>query len=75
MYCFLSYKNYTYFILTAKDKSDGMRRPPTGGGPKPASPTPVELALIHHMEDQNRPTLHGISTGHDTEEGSTINNM
>ena len=44
-----------------------MRRPSTGGGPKPPSPTPVELEMLNSMED--RPTLCVLSSGYDTEEG------
>ena len=44
-----------------------MRRPSTGGGPKPPSPTPVELEMLNSMED--RPTLCSLSSGYDTEEG------
>ena len=31
-----------YISVTANEKSDAMRRPSTGGDPKPPSPTPVE---------------------------------
>ncbi|XP_062595385.1 myb/SANT-like DNA-binding domain-containing protein 4 [Saccostrea cucullata] len=61
-------KQYANIKQRAKEKSDAIRRPVTGGGPKPPSPTPVEAELLSHLED--RPTLCGLSTGHDTEEGS-----
>ena len=44
-----------------------MRRPSIRGGPKLPSPTPVELGMLNSMED--RPTLSGLSSGYDTEEG------
>ncbi|XP_062588087.1 uncharacterized protein LOC134249754, partial [Saccostrea cucullata] len=59
-------KQYANIKQRAKEKSDAIRRPVTGGGPKPPSPTPVEAELLSHLED--RPTLCGLSTGHDTEE-------
>lgn len=59
-------KQYANIKQRAKQKSDAMRRPPTGGGPRPSSPTPVETELLNNMED--RPTLCGLSSGHDTEE-------
>nr|XP_022335975.1 uncharacterized protein LOC111132456 [Crassostrea virginica]XP_022344192.1 uncharacterized protein LOC111137164 [Crassostrea virginica] len=59
-------KQYANIKQRAKEKSDAMRRPSTGGGPKPPSPTPVELEMLNSMED--RPTLCGLSSGYDTEE-------
>ena len=44
-----------------------MHRPSTRGGPKPPSPTPVELEILNSMKD--RPKLCGLSSGYDTEEG------
>ena len=44
-----------------------MRRPPTRGGPKPPSPTPVELEMLNSTKDSH--TLCGQSSGYDTEEG------
>ena len=54
-------------ILIAKEKSDAIRRPKTGDGPKPPSPSLPELEVLHNMED--RPTLYGLTSGHDTENG------
>ncbi|XP_048759900.1 uncharacterized protein LOC125675533 [Ostrea edulis] len=59
-------KQYSNLKQRAKEKADAIRRPATGGGPKPPSPTPVEAEIIVGMGD--RPTLCGLSGGHDTEE-------
>ncbi|XP_061165049.1 uncharacterized protein LOC133174023 [Saccostrea echinata] len=60
------WKQYANIKQRAKEKSDAIRRPVTGGGPKPPSPSPVETEILNHLED--RPTLCGLSSGHDTEE-------
>nr|XP_034333804.1 uncharacterized protein LOC117691580 [Crassostrea gigas] len=41
-----------------------MKRPKTGGGPKPQSPTPIERAVIDSMD--GRPSLQGLDSGIDT---------
>lgn len=41
-----------------------MKRPKTGGGPKPQSPTPIERAVIDSMD--GRPSLQGLDIGIDT---------
>lgn len=41
-----------------------MKRPKTGGGPKPASPTPVEQAVLESLE--GRPSLQGLENGFDS---------
>ncbi|XP_061188064.1 myb/SANT-like DNA-binding domain-containing protein 4 [Saccostrea echinata] len=66
-------KQYANIKQRAKEKSDAIRRPVTGGGPKPPSPSPVETEILNHLED--RPTLCGLSSGHDTEEGISCTNM
>jgi hypothetical protein len=38
-------------ILIAKEKSDAIRRPKTGGGPKPPSPSLPELEVNLYMEN------------------------
>ena len=52
-------------ISIAKEKSDAIRRPKTGGGPKPPSPSLPEMEVLHDMEDM--PTMYGLTSGHDTE--------
>ena len=54
-------------ILIAKEKSDAIRRKKTGGGPKPPSPSPPEMEVLHPMEVM--PTMYGLTSGHDTENG------
>jgi hypothetical protein len=54
-------------ILIAKEKSDAIRRKKTGGSPKPPSPSPPEMEVLHHMEDM--PTMYELTSGHDTENG------
>uniref|UniRef100_A0A8W8IGJ8 Uncharacterized protein n=1 Tax=Magallana gigas TaxID=29159 RepID=A0A8W8IGJ8_MAGGI len=51
---------------STKEKADALRRPATGGGPKPLSPSPVEAEFLSGMG--NRPTLSGLASGYDTEE-------
>jgi hypothetical protein len=41
-----------------------MKRPKTGGGPKPTSPTPVEQQVLDSLE--GRPSLKGLDLGFDT---------
>lgn len=48
----------------AKGKLSEAKRPKTGGGPKPPSPTPVELSILEQLE--GRPSLEGICGGIDT---------
>lgn len=45
----------------------------TGGGPKPPSPSPVEAEFLSGMG--NRPTLSGLASGYDTEEGINFYKM
>jgi hypothetical protein len=52
-------------ILIAKEKSDAIRRPKTGGGPK--HPSPPEMEVLHNMEYM--PIMSGLTSGHDTENG------
>ncbi|XP_062605632.1 uncharacterized protein LOC134267431 [Saccostrea cucullata] len=41
-----------------------MKRPKTGGGPKPPSPSPAEKSILDNLD--GRPSLEGISGGIDT---------
>uniref|UniRef100_A0A8W8N2S4 Uncharacterized protein n=1 Tax=Magallana gigas TaxID=29159 RepID=A0A8W8N2S4_MAGGI len=59
-------KQYANIKQRAKEKADALRRPATGGGPKPPSPSPVEAEFLSGMGD--RPTLSGLASGYDTEE-------
>eukprot|EP00105_Crassostrea_gigas_P003557 XP_011416451.1 PREDICTED: uncharacterized protein LOC105320277 [Crassostrea gigas] len=57
-------KQYANLKCRAKDKISQMKRPKTGGGPKPQSPTPIERAVIDSMD--GRPSLQGLDSGIDT---------
>ncbi|XP_071119355.1 uncharacterized protein [Haliotis cracherodii] len=61
-------KQYANLKQRAKDKSDAIRRPKTGGGPKPVSPSFAETLIIENLQD--RPTLQGLLDGFDTEDFS-----
>ena len=39
---------------------------PTGGGPKPPSPTPLEQTLLTQSSLEGGPSLQGLSEGFDT---------
>lgn len=67
------YTNILVYIWSAKEKADALRRPATGGGPKPPSPSPVEAEFLSGMG--NRPTLSGLASGYDTEEGINFYKM
>lgn len=67
------YTNILVYIWSAKEKADALRRPATGGGPKPPSPSPVEAEFLSGMGD--RPTLSGLASGYDTEEGINFYKM
>ncbi|XP_062605037.1 uncharacterized protein LOC134266837 [Saccostrea cucullata] len=41
-----------------------MKRPKTGGGPKPPSPSPAEKSILDNLD--GRPSLEGIPGGIDT---------
>ncbi|XP_056008434.1 centrosomal protein of 290 kDa-like [Ostrea edulis] len=43
-----------------------MKRPKTGGGPKPSSPSPAEKAILDNLGGGGRPSLEGICGGIDT---------
>ncbi|XP_046561657.1 uncharacterized protein LOC124270667 [Haliotis rubra] len=58
-------KQYANLKQRAKEKNDAIRRPKTGGGPKPASPTMPEAAILETMG--GRATLSGLAGGIDTE--------
>lgn len=51
-------------ISIAKGKLSELKRPKTGGGPKPPSPSPVEQYILDNLE--GRPSLEGIVGGIDT---------
>uniref|UniRef100_A0A8W8NT34 Uncharacterized protein n=1 Tax=Magallana gigas TaxID=29159 RepID=A0A8W8NT34_MAGGI len=51
-------KQYSNLKQRAKEKLSESKRPKTGGGPKPPSPTPVELSILEQLE--GRPSLEGI---------------
>lgn len=51
-------------ISIAKAKLSELKRPKTGEGPKPPSPSPVEQSILENLED--RPSLEGIAGGIDT---------
>ncbi|XP_052695147.1 uncharacterized protein LOC128173489 [Crassostrea angulata] len=57
-------KQYSNLKQRAKGKLSEAKRPKTGGGPKPPSPTPVELSILEQLE--GRPSLEGICGGIDT---------
>lgn len=57
-------KQYSNLKQRAKGKLSESKRPKTGGGPKPPSPTPVELSILEQLE--GRPSLEGICGGIDT---------
>ncbi|XP_048251931.1 uncharacterized protein LOC125380007 [Haliotis rufescens] len=52
-------------LSSAKDKSDAIRRPKTGGGPKPVSPSFAKTMIIENLQDQQ-----GLLDGNDTEDFS-----
>ncbi|XP_062608771.1 uncharacterized protein LOC134270544 [Saccostrea cucullata] len=62
-------KQYANLKTRAKDKLSQTKRPKTGGGPKPPSPTPVEQALLDTLE--GRPSMQGLSSGFDSGELET----
>ncbi|XP_062598670.1 uncharacterized protein LOC134260103 [Saccostrea cucullata] len=57
-------KQYANLKTRAKDKLSQMKRPKTGGGPKPPSPTPVEQAMLNTLE--GRPSMQGLDSGFDS---------
>ncbi|XP_061192394.1 myb/SANT-like DNA-binding domain-containing protein 4 [Saccostrea echinata] len=57
-------KQYSNLKQRAKGKLSEMKRPKTGGGPKPPSPSPAEKSILDNLE--GRPSLEGISGGIDT---------
>lgn len=57
-------KQYSNLKQRAKGKLSEAKRPKTGGGHKPPSPTPVELSILEQLE--GRPSLEGICGGIDT---------
>ncbi|XP_061186983.1 uncharacterized protein LOC133195127 [Saccostrea echinata] len=57
-------KQYANLKARAKDKLSQIKRPKTGGGPKPPSPTPVEQAMLDTLE--GRPSLQGLDSGFDS---------
>ncbi|XP_046585469.1 uncharacterized protein LOC124292433 [Haliotis rubra] len=63
-------KQYANLKQRAKEKNDASRRPKTGGGPKPASPTMPEAAILETMG--GRATLSGLAGGIDTEDFDVI---
>ncbi|XP_048252798.1 uncharacterized protein LOC125380995 [Haliotis rufescens] len=58
-------KKYQYIMQKAKAKRSSAVRPPTGGGPRPASTTLPEQLVLDNME--GRPNLCGIEGGIDAE--------
>ncbi|XP_056010551.1 uncharacterized protein LOC130051825 [Ostrea edulis] len=59
-----SQKQYSNLKQRAKGKLSEMKRPKTGGGPKPSSPSPAEKAILDNLG--GRPSLEGICGGIDT---------
>ncbi|XP_078331549.1 uncharacterized protein LOC111113567 isoform X3 [Crassostrea virginica] len=57
-------KQYSNLKQRAKGKLSELKRPKTGGGPKPPSPSPVEQCILDNLE--GRPSLEGIVGGIDT---------
>lgn len=57
-------KQYSNLKQRAKGKLSEIKRPKTGGGPKPASPSASEKAILENLE--GRPSLEGLSGGIDT---------
>ncbi|XP_078323739.1 uncharacterized protein LOC144622532, partial [Crassostrea virginica] len=60
-------KQYSNLKQRAKGKLSELKRPKTGGGPKPPSPSPVEQCILDNLE--GRPSLEGIVGGIDTAVG------
>ncbi|XP_046561610.1 myb/SANT-like DNA-binding domain-containing protein 4 [Haliotis rubra] len=58
-------KQYANIKQRAKDKADAIRRPKTGGGPKPPSPSLPEAMVLEDLAD--RPNLQGLVDGFDSE--------
>lgn len=56
--------NCTILFSLAKGKLSEIKRPKTGGGPKPVSPSASEKAILENLE--GRPSLEGLSGGIDT---------
>lgn len=63
-------KQYSNLKQRAKGKLSESKRPKTGGGPKPPSPTPIELSILEQLE--GRPSLEGICGGIDTAASSDV---
>ncbi|XP_067669901.1 myb/SANT-like DNA-binding domain-containing protein 4, partial [Haliotis asinina] len=63
-------KQYANIKQRAKDKADAIRRPKTGGGPKPSSPSRPEAMVLEELSD--RPTLQGLVDGFDSEDFSSV---
>lgn len=57
-------KQYSNLKQRAKGKLSEIKRPKTGGGPKPVSPSASEKAILENLE--GRPSLEGLSGGIDT---------
>ncbi|XP_046561060.1 uncharacterized protein LOC124270083 [Haliotis rubra] len=58
-------KKYQNIKQKAKAKRSHAMRPPTGGGPRPESPTTPEQLVLQNLE--GRPSLCGISGGIDSD--------
>lgn len=56
--------NCTFLFSLAKGKLSEIKRPKTGGGPKPLSPSASEKAMLKNLE--GRSSLDGLSGGIDT---------